>query len=397
MAAFDQDVTVCRPNPWLRAAAAIPLLVALAVGGLLMTMRTPLGLAVVCTLVLLPAAAGLIFSLNVRRRNPLPKKVPARLRVDGKGVSVDGAKVLDRRAVRGAFLQPWPGAAPTVRVAGRADTTLLEVQVADERDGQALLDALELGVSHTAIRFPGAPPRWAYLALQTAFVTACTAVTLFSPLYGGVVFLGMLLGGTLLRASIHVGADGILTTWLGSRRFYRYVDIAGVTASNNGVVRLRLNTGRDVDLVVHGRAVVEHVHVHALLARIQAAHAAALAGRRPVDVAALVARGGRTAAEWLHALRGLLGKEAAGYRSNAVPEDNLWRVADDPTAEGTARVGAAVALRAGLDEAGRSRLPQIADASASPKVRVAIRAAASLEDEEALVEALEACEAERAG
>ena len=394
MAAFDQDVTVCRPNPWLRAVAAAPLLLALAMGGLLFTVRVPLGLALVCTAVLLPAAAGLMISLSVGRRNPLPRKVAARLTVEGNAVSVDGAKVLDRRAVRGAFLQPWPGAAPTVRLVGRADMTLLEVEVADEREGQALLDALELGVSHTAIRFPGAPPRWAYLGLQVAFIAAAAAATLFNPLYCGFVFLGLLLGATFSPASIHVGADGILTTWLGRRRFYRYVDIAGVEASNNGVVQLRLNSGEAVDLVVRGRSALENVHVYAVLARIQAAHAAALAGKRPVDVLALVARGGRTAADWLYALHGLLGGD---YRGNAVPEENLWRVADDPTAEETARVGAAVALCAGLDHAGRARLLQIAEASASPKVRVALRAAASVEGDEALVEALEACEAERAG
>ena len=224
MAAFDQDVTVCRPNPWLRAVAAAPLLLALAMGGLLFTVRVPLGLALVCTAVLLPAAAGLMISLSVGRRNPLPRKVAARLTVEGNAVSVDGAKVLDRRAVRGAFLQPWPGAAPTVRLVGRADMTLLEVEVADEREGQALLDALELGVSHTAIRFPGAPPRWAFLGLQLAFVAASAAVTILNPLYCGFVFLGLLLGGTFSQASIHVGADGILTTWLGRRGFYRHVD-----------------------------------------------------------------------------------------------------------------------------------------------------------------------------
>jgi hypothetical protein len=233
--------------------------------------------------------------------------------------------------------------------------------------------------------------------LQVAFIAAAAAATLFNPLYCGFVFLGLLLGATFSPASIHVGADGILTTWLGRRRFYRYVDIAGVEASNNGVVQLRLNSGEAVDLVVRGRSALENVHVYAVLARIQAAHAAALAGQRPVDVVALVARGGRTAADWLHALHGLLGGDAADYRSNAVPEENLWRVADDPTAEETARVGAAVALRTGLDDAGRARLLQIAEASASPKVRVALRAAASVEGDEGLVEALEACEAEQAG
>jgi hypothetical protein len=137
--------------------------------------------------------------------------------------------------------------------------------------------------------------------------------------------------------------------------------------------------------------------VPSFLARVLPAHAASLAGEPLVHTVALVARGGRTAADWLEALGGLLRGDAESYRSNAIPAENLWRVADDPAAEETARVGAAIALRASLDEEGRARLLQIAEASASPKVRVALRAAASVEGDEALVEALEACEAERAG
>ena len=82
--------------------------------------------------------------------------------------------------------------------------------------------------------------------------------------------------------------------------------------------------------------------------------------------------------------------------SGAVPEENLWRVAEDPAAEETARVGAAVALRTRLDREGRARLLCMSDASVSPRVRVALRAAATAEGEgeEALAEAPAAYEAD---
>ena len=83
-------------------------------------------------------------------------------------------------------------------------------------------------------------------------------------------------------------------------------------------------------------------------------------------------------------------------RLGAGPEENLWRVAEDPAAEETARVGAAVALRTRLDREGRARLLCMSDASVSPRVRVALRAAATAEGEgeEALAEAPAAYEAD---
>jgi hypothetical protein len=112
-------------------------------------------------------------------------------------------------------------------------------------------------------------------------------------------------------------------------------------------------------------------------------------------VAALVSRGGRTAEDWTRAVRGLLRGAVGDYRSNAVPEENLWRVAEDPTAEETARVGAAVALRVTLDEEGRARMLRVAEASVAPRIRVALKAAASAEDE-AIEEALAAYDTEHA-
>jgi len=396
MAAFDRSVTICRPNPWMRVAALSPLLIAplLALPNELLGQSVPHDALGWLALVLKTGVAALAFWFVVDQRNPSPRKAPARLTVEQGAVSVDGTKVLDLREVRRAYLQPQWDAAPTVKLVGRADRTLLEDQVADEHEGQALLDALELGVSHKAIRFGSPPPRWVFWTLALTLMVASEVAGHFNPLYGFGVFLLYFLLVWLSQAAIHVGADGILRTSLGTRRFYPYADITRFEVKS-GSVRLWLNSGKAVDLAL-GQGFGQ-TQCQAFLARVLPAHAASLAGEPLINTVALVARGGRTAADWLEALGGLLRGDAESYRSNAIPAENLWRVADDPAAEETARVGAAVALRASLDEEGRARLLQIAEASASPKVRVALRAAASVEGDEALVEALEACEAERAG
>jgi hypothetical protein len=86
-----------------------------------------------------------------------------------------------------------------------------------------------------------------------------------------------------------------------------------------------------------------------------------------------------------------------GYRHAAMPPERLWRVVEDPSADGTVRTGAALALAPSLDDAGRERLRAAADASVEPRVRVALATAAtsagaSVPDED-LAAALDAIDA----
>ena len=84
----------------------------------------------------------------------------------------------------------------------------------------------------------------------------------------------------------------------------------------------------------------------------------------------------------------------AGYRVGAVAEETLWRVAEDPKIDAETRIGAALALRDELDGVGRARLRGVLEASASPRVRIALAAIATegIDDGE-LREAVETCEA----
>lgn len=100
-------------------------------------------------------------------------------------------------------------------------------------------------------------------------------------------------------------------------------------------------------------------------------------------------RGEKSTAEWLTAIQATAPAPGAAYRSAEGPEV-LWRVLEDEDAPREARAGAALALRAGLDEDGRHRMRVVVESCESPKLRVAIETAL---DEEAgeprLLDALE--------
>jgi hypothetical protein len=66
----------------------------------------------------------------------------------------------------------------------------------------------------------------------------------------------------------------------------------------------------------------------------------------------------------------------------------LWRIALDPAEKPDLRIGASLALRAGLDDEGKSRLRVAAEAAASPRVRVALAAVAEGDDDEILASTL---------
>jgi hypothetical protein len=90
----------------------------------------------------------------------------------------------------------------------------------------------------------------------------------------------------------------------------------------------------------------------------------------------MLARGTRTTSEWLRDVAHA-SDEHASFRTPAVPPDVLWRIVEDPTMVSTARAGAAIALRTGLDDEGRARLRVLADACASPRLRIALEHTAS--------------------
>ncbi|MDB4945417.1 MAG: hypothetical protein JWP97_4951 [Labilithrix sp.] len=187
---------------------------------------------------------------------------------------------------------------------------------------------------------------------------------------------------------VTVGADGVLFHWplLRRRRFLPYAKILAVRdlAPTSYVLRFELANGRHYEVITltfareHG--VDEH---HALVERIDDACSSYRAGGE-AGAAVLLERGARSAAGWIKDLRTLTESGGTGYRVAMVPPETLWDLALDPAARPELRVGAVLALRVDLDDDGRRKLHDAAEASASPRVRVALEAAAAGLDDDGL-------------
>jgi hypothetical protein len=183
-----------------------------------------------------------------------------------------------------------------------------------------------------------------------------------------------------------VGTDGVHTTWMGSGRFIPHANIAQVWRRRYGV---ELVLGSGATVFVPTREGGDETR-DALFERIRQARVGEAGAHE--GVAALVARGGRTMQDWIHQLRAL-GVAEGDYRAVALAPDYLWRVVEDAGTDPSARAGAAIALGPRLDDAGRARLRAVAEATASPKLRIALDAASET-DETRIAEALTAHEAQ---
>jgi hypothetical protein len=187
----------------------------------------------------------------------------------------------------------------------------------------------------------------------------------------------------MLPTTVTVGADGVLVQWLSQRTFIPIGDLLGVSLSEEtgvfgmpAMLHLQRRAGPPIpiqvgSLRVYGRgAALADWAIHQALAQ-RDAHLA--------DAVPLPERGSGSAKAWLEALR-TVGRPG-GYRAEAAPDAaRLWRVVEDPTKAPSVRAAAAVVLGASLDEAGRQRLRVAAAATAAPKLRIALEAAARSDD-----------------
>lgn len=350
-------------------------------------------------------------SARVRRAGKDPED--ARVRADREGLWLDGERALPRDEIARAYVQP---AHDSRRASVRLETYRffadVEIDVRDAAEGESLLRALGLDAPRDTITFRmmcerpiGANHGWQIGMVGLGVAAYASAHSAMMQGQGpgllAWVFLPLMIAGSVMRRwlSASVGADGVLLSQWGDERFVSYESIDRVSANARGVV-LTLASGER--LALRATSPRHHALSSALAERIDEGLAAYRSREPAPRPAALVARGGRPVVSWLESLRALpqsrgsddyAGGPGGAYRTVAVPAETLWRIVEDPTAEESERVGAAVALGASaLDEDGRSRLASAARASASPRVRVVLEHAARGDDEdEELVAALEAC------
>ncbi len=354
-------------------------------------------------------AASLIaaFALQMFATLRPNRLVPARVEQRPEGVAI-GDRVIVRETIENAYVQPARSLAPLqqkiyktsprVVFVGRKRRDSIDVLVENEAQGNALLRALALDPAHAVATFT---------ARSGMVDNGAAQIALFAMLVGGWRLIPhthgplryALIAATVLAfvngvwpTKIRVGADGVLVKSLRKKTFYAYADIESVDASGKGVV-LVMRSGARVAIPTAPVSASANASLtrDTLLKRLNDGLAAARGGAG--DLGRVLAREGRTAHEWLVALRALGAGQSSGYREASVDEERLWAVVEDASAKPEVRASAAAALRV-KGEAPVARLRATAEATASPKLRVALEAAAT--DDDALLEqALAECEAEQ--
>lgn len=230
-------------------------------------------------------------------------------------------------------------------------------------------------------------------------------LTIFGLAYGGMSLAAWSFPGSRFfsrsNVDIVVGADGLLV----SDRFFSYSEIINVRCegrrepgsgySGYGTwlpeepehidlhYSLQLTGGRMVDLSEHATGELRNA--------IDEARAAWLVGQCDAGVEHdVVARGNRTALEWLHALRSLGSSASGAYRAVSLDLERVSRLLDNPREKPSLRVAAAIVLSAAGDPLGARKLRIWAGSTAAPPLRFRLEKIADASDDVALAEALEA-------
>jgi hypothetical protein len=345
-------------------------------------------------------ALGFILRAMQNRHNQRATKREAQVTAAPEGVLVDGVRVVERSAVADGFFQPrapsrwrktpWRKYDSSVRLVDKRRRILFEAEAGEEQ-ALEILRVLGLDPGSRRAEFRGSSPLYATarrqiavggIALALAFVLGSAfahAAPAFEPAFF-LMLLPLMLAG-MVPSKITVGVDGIHTRWLWMKKFIPMSDVRDVVASGDARIVIRFAGGREEVLYTspvskNDVRTYKVQHRDAVLARIREALATFRSQGPIADVTGLVGRGTRTRDEWLDALRKLRGGKMDGsYREAAVRSEDLFRVIEDPSAPEDARAGAALVLRDTLDDDGRARIRVAADATASPKLRVALDAA----------------------
>jgi hypothetical protein len=392
--AFEAKLSRVGRNPWIMGVAGLPFLgtLALLIAGIF---NPHYFFGVPHTIVL-----GGVATLYAWRKNFSPVMQPVDTRADWTGVRLGGALVA-RSKIRAGFIKPTAGA-PRVLLQ-RTFGPSIELEVSRGEDGRALLMALGLDVSQTVANFRTPSrvltARWFAPLLLGGFAGI---VALSMALRGPAAFVGFFLAVawmmcfvalTAIPSRLRVGADGVDIRWLHTRRFLAHGDIVGVVRFEKGWgnsklegLRVTLRSGEEVQIPIR-RGQFDDDQLAIIGERILEGKEALERGDIAVD-AALLERGDRPLRDWVASLRAIGTEANATLRTAPVPRDRLMHIVEDPKQAPAARAAAAVALGGALDAEGRVRLRLAAEATAAPKLRVAIERVANGEKDAEIEEAL---------
>jgi hypothetical protein len=330
--------------------------------------------------------------------------------VGADGLHVAGRLAIARAAMRRADLTR-DARGPTVSILCASGVTAV-IDVADEAEGQALARGLGLDATQALSSFDfdsplaTALPRWApVLYVGLAVLLALLPLTLHArPAFAKDLGLALALTWYLpliagaLSAHLSIGLDGLLVRWAWRRRLIRFDELRDVEHDGSKLT-LALASGERVLLSVAWRTLRQQdaygafssraAYLDAIVARIREAMTAS--GPQTASPQAVLLRHDRQVEAWVRALRATLSRGARSFRDAELVPEQLWATLEDGSAAEAERAAAAVALGPSLSEGDRARLRNVARVLVSPRLRIAIEAAAEGEDG-ALREALAALE-----
>lgn len=349
------------------------------------------------------------------QKNASPRLIEGRLRVTNDAVMWGDRELVQRSELTGGLLVPKDG---RIRVSLRRKLKPnLLLEVGNEAEGRALLRALELDASQTVAEVRGMSAVFTLKPWQQFLIPVLPVLAIFMsiPLLGvlaptavpwgiasGAMLLPFAISSLLIPTKITIGADGILTKWLRWRSYFPFSEVAQVSPVDQHVlnkvyrgVQITLRDGTSKFLPITQKGWGEEAY-DATIERIREAIEVYRAGYAGTN-ASVLARNGRAPREWVTALRQIGEGANADMRTAPVQIEQLLRMVEDLGASAIVRASAAVALAARGSDDDRARIRVAAEATAAPKLRVALEKASTADtEEEELGEALAELEAHEA-
>lgn len=320
---------------------------------------------------------------------------PAVVTIDDNALVVDGKRI-SRRSLRGGWIEPRADGSATLTFERRGRNIVLGSDLAS---ASALLEAAGFGSGSTWTTSRHCPSQLATLVAVIAPLVILGFSAFVRMRSGGVHpdgwMMALMLAEMLVialpvlflvsRRRVTVGTDGIVLKRTFSRRFIRHDDVRGLVRKGTS---LQINVrGEDIALLTPAalplpayRRQADALQQHLALAYQRRE---AQMGRGQAGDAAWLARGTRSASEWVAALRAITSGPPS-YRAGAPSREVLTNVLEDANADPSVRVGAAVALRVAGDDAAMRQIRVAAAATAEPNLRAAFEEV--LEDDDSLEE-----------
>ncbi len=335
------------------------------------------------------------------------------VRVDTRGISLKNRLIVAHEEIRDAAVVPLDNGAARVEIERKGlGQGPIEVVTQTRDQAREVLRAVGFDPKRHASSFAvrglsrAGFERMAWLRLAVGG----GAVALFLAIGNGFGQLGPLAAilpalalvvafGWASRGRVTVGADGVLAqSRLGKRQFYKLADIERVAVVGRGAtsfgliptyLHLHLRNGKTAQLLI-GVSGSKHAAMNVASARARAERLAerieeaigATHESVPLEGISLLARSARKTRAWVDDLRALVETARTFRREGGLAIADLFQVVEDARADEEHRAAAAVALAPHLDDEGRARVRIVAEATALPKLRVALEASLARDDVE---------------